>query len=1020
MTPGHSTRAREIFEAAVQRPAAEIDGFVRTASAGNEALYWEVRHMLAEQTQPSDRALLMSRKADSAPVFSAGQLVAGRYRIVCYLSRGGMGEVYQAEDLEFHEMVALKTLLPAIASDQSMISRFKQEIQLSRKIAHTNVCRVFDLARHTTDSSTGETIVFLTMEFLPGETLAARLQHEGRLRTEAALPLLEQMADALDAAHRAGVIHRDFKPSNVMLVPAADGLRAVVTDFGLARKFVPADEPTDTLTGKVMGTLDYMAPELLTGSIASFGSDVYALGMVAYRMITGGLPFDSEPLSGAILRSRQSVPSPREAVPDLDPNWERAIIRALDPDPARRFFHAAQFIQALHGEIPDTVALPVSAGRKHLVAIGVALLLGLSLWLGWVSYARYRNRPPPESLALYHQGLDDIHAGAYYAASSALEKALQIAPRYPMARARLAEAMIELEIPDKASQQMLIVRRQDLSSLSRLDRLQVQAIDLRITREFAATAATYEQMLPLAGSDSSDLYVDLGRAYENLAQASKATAAYQHATQGASQNPAAWLRLAVRYSRDSNFLKSEEAFHRAEELYRLSSNLEGLTEVAFQRGVAANRQNNMEQGAVYLRQAMESAHLIGNIQQEVRARLQLANNAYTSGDAALAESLAREALAAAQANQLETQAIVGLVNLGNAFRRKLDLSGAERYYNDALALARRNNVPRFVALGQLSLAALHDQMKRPEDVASEASEALEYFQSNHWSQETFQGLTLLGRAQLARADYSSASDSFQRLLDAAEKAQNRAQIALAQQSLGSVFEALQQYPQALDHFRKYLELSTDAENAGYAASESGNALWRLGRYEEAATMFDKAAASAAKFPALRISIAFNRARMELSRENFAKSAALAQDALTTDTGHNPGTLTSFKTILGLATFGSGKKAEGLRICSDAVVEAAKAGDAGVLLDARLGLGQAHVENGDRALALAILKDAERNVGSRLESRWRLLALMSRVDSQYAVPARQALDAMATQLGAEAFRQYLTRPDVQKLARPLQP
>src|SRR5580704_10938854 len=179
MTPERYRRVCEIFDAAMERPAGAFE-FARAQCGDDLELYSAVCRMIEAHRatgfldhQPTGVAAV---RAGSPPVFSEGQMVAGRYRIVRYLSRGGMGEVYQAEDLEFHELVALKTLLPAIASDQDMISLFKQEIQLSRKIAHPNVCRVFDLSRHTSEGSSGEIIVFLTMEFLAGETLAAYLQ----------------------------------------------------------------------------------------------------------------------------------------------------------------------------------------------------------------------------------------------------------------------------------------------------------------------------------------------------------------------------------------------------------------------------------------------------------------------------------------------------------------------------------------------------------------------------------------------------------------------------------------------------------------------------------------------------------------------------------------------------------------------------------------------------------------------------------------------------------------------------
>src|ERR1022692_851289 len=219
----------------------------------------------AEMSSPAGTALFVS--------LPAGDVVSGRYRIVRFIARGGMGEVYEAEDLELKGRVALKTLLPEIASDPRMISRFKQEIQLSRKIAHPNVCKVFDLARHPADSSPAP-VILLSMEYLPGETLGQKLARAGRLSVDEALPIMRQMAAALDAAHAAGVIHRDFKTSNVMLVPSGGGVRVVVTDFGLARNAGSDGETTATLPGRVAGTLDYMAPELLTGRPATVASDV--------------------------------------------------------------------------------------------------------------------------------------------------------------------------------------------------------------------------------------------------------------------------------------------------------------------------------------------------------------------------------------------------------------------------------------------------------------------------------------------------------------------------------------------------------------------------------------------------------------------------------------------------------------------------------------------------------------------------------------------------------------------------
>ena len=174
-------------------------------------------------------------------MFRTGEVVAFRFRIVRYLAKGGMGELYEAEDLELHERVALKTILSHVSNDERSIVRFKREVHLARQVTHPNVCRIYDVFRHRctaspTDSRADE-IVFLAMELLHGETLAEKLQRDGRFSTAELLPVVRQMAAGLTSAHRVGVVHRDFKSQNVMLVKPARGeeeMRVVVTDFGLA------------------------------------------------------------------------------------------------------------------------------------------------------------------------------------------------------------------------------------------------------------------------------------------------------------------------------------------------------------------------------------------------------------------------------------------------------------------------------------------------------------------------------------------------------------------------------------------------------------------------------------------------------------------------------------------------------------------------------------------------------------------------------------------------------------------
>jgi Flp pilus assembly protein TadD/TolB-like protein len=322
-------------------------------------------------------------------MFSAGEVVAARFRIIRLLGTGGLGEVYEAEDLVLKgEPVALKTLRASLAADETAVDRLTQELLLARRISHPNVCRVYDVYRHPIAS--GAPISFFTMERLDGETLAARVRR-GRIATPDALPLVRQMAEAIDAAHAANVAHGDLKPGNIMLVPSTRGVdRVVVTDFGLAR-WVPAGTTllSTTLESRRWGTPVYMAPEQLLGQPLTRASDIYALGVVCYEMVTGEQPFNIvPPLLLAVRKLRHAPRPPRELVPDLDPRWEAAILRCLDVDPGRRFQLARDLVDEL--ERGPTRRRARAIGAAALATAGVAA----ATWIGTAVVDRRTTASP--------------------------------------------------------------------------------------------------------------------------------------------------------------------------------------------------------------------------------------------------------------------------------------------------------------------------------------------------------------------------------------------------------------------------------------------------------------------------------------------------------------------------------------------------------------------------------------------------------------------------------------------------
>jgi serine/threonine protein kinase len=293
--------------------------------------------------------------ASAAGAFAAGDLIAGRFLVVRLLGAGGLGEVYEATDQALGTAVALKVLSAAVATDPVMLERFRREIQNARRITHPNVCRVFDLGIH---QGSDQHRFFVTMEVLAGESLATHLEARPALSTAEALPILTQLAAGLQAAHDAGVIHRDLKPANVMLLPDP-ARRVVITDFGLAISVDQLDLGL-TETWELLGTPEYMAPEQTKRGATTPATDVYALGLIAFEMLTKQRPFDPEatPLATVVKRRYEPPKTLRQVRKDVDGAWDAAIGRCLDADPTRRFQRPADVIAALEGRAPR------KAGRR--------------------------------------------------------------------------------------------------------------------------------------------------------------------------------------------------------------------------------------------------------------------------------------------------------------------------------------------------------------------------------------------------------------------------------------------------------------------------------------------------------------------------------------------------------------------------------------------------------------------------------------------------------------------------------
>ncbi len=270
-------------------------------------------------------------------------MLSGRYQIIGLLGRGGMGEVYRANDLTLDQEVALKFLPEGMASDPGMLARFHGEVRIARQVSHPNVCRVYDVGEI-------EGHLFLSMEYVDGEDLASLLRRIGRLPSDKAVEFARRICAGLAAAHEKGVLHRDLKPANIMIDSRG---RVVIMDFGLAA----VASQVQGLEIRA-GTPGYMSPEQLAGREVTVRSDIYALGLVLYEMFTGKRPFEAENLAELIEMQHGSQPvTMTSLVKDIDPAAESVISRCLLPDPKRRPGSALAVAAALPGGDPLAAAL---------------------------------------------------------------------------------------------------------------------------------------------------------------------------------------------------------------------------------------------------------------------------------------------------------------------------------------------------------------------------------------------------------------------------------------------------------------------------------------------------------------------------------------------------------------------------------------------------------------------------------------------------------------------------------------
>ncbi|MEZ5404276.1 MAG: protein kinase [Bryobacteraceae bacterium] len=1001
MSPERWERVREVFDAVVDLDPVERVRVLDALCGGDGETRAEVERLLRLSDSAGD--FLEEPLIEPGRSLGDGDVVAQRYEIKGLLGRGGMGEVYEAHDRLLREAIAFKTIRPDLAADRRVLERFQKEITAARRVTHPNVCRVYEVG-------VDRGIHYFTMELLVGETLAARLRRDGRLRAEAAVPLIRQMALGLDAAHEAGVIHRDFKSANVMLV----GGRAVITDFGLARATgamaATASADTAVSTTQLAGTVGYMSPEQMRGAPVTAASDIYSFGIVMYEMAAGKLPFDDSNVLNSAMQRGGRIPDVRAEAPEAGGRWASAIERCLQPEADRRFATAGEI--AAHFARGSGPAARMRLGRRQ-VAVGSAVAATAAV--GGIFWPGGEYTPKPEAVSWYEKGVDSALSMTYEASRKALEQAVSVDPGYAPAHAYLAAADAELDDPSSAKEAMLkAMSAVQAARFGSGDRLRVRTFERLLARDLAGAIEAASQLAAAARTirERAAAHVQLAWIEQKRQDLAATRKNLEEALKLDSTHAGAHLRLAIVYNQEQKPAQAGEEFAAAERLFRAASNQDGVTGVLWHHARFLARIRKPAEALAMAKRGLAIAESTGNRYSQIRLRLVQALAYRNAGDLARSREVAEQAVRTAAEYRMDATAAVGLLDLGNAHLLRDEREAAERYFLQGLQAARTGRADFSEARAGLSLASLYVQYGRPAKALAQIDRALPYFRDGGHQRETMQGLLLLGGVQTQLAHYDEARRTLQEALERGEQLGDREQHGLAYGFMAAVLTETGQWPAAVTAQSRALELFGDLRG-GYRAAHilASRARVRgwLGQFPEARSDMAEARRWADRAPGNQAQV---RANLTLAESEMAymqgdwKAAAVA--ARRAGAVHGDGNEDRQAALIeALATFRNGGREADVR---RAIAAFDHEGGAYWAARGRLLFAEA---SGDRAAAGEALQFFEPR--QNWEAIWRCRRAMGG-GVEHGPAQRAALEELRRSWGAEGVAGYVGRPDVKSLLR----
>ncbi len=1000
----------------------------------------------------------------------------GPYEIISSIGAGGMGVVYRARDLRLDRQVAIKLLPAEMAADPHARERLRREAMAAAALDHPYICKIFEIGE---DNDT----LFLVMEYIAGQTLHRRLV-DGRMSLPDVLRVAGEIAEALQEAHAGRILHRDLKPDNIMLTQQG---HVKVMDFGLAKRIEDAARPADDATvqmqgqltapGTILGTPDYMSPEQIKGQALDERSDLFSFGVILAEMISGRHPFRKPSMMETMAAVLRETP---EMNGDIPQGLILVLRRTLAKDAADRYASITdmradlarladsgeavadekpgsgripsigrdvELQQLLPAEIPEAglvVASPpiheshlriawrslrtlAGTGRRSrtsaALALAVLVMAALAVW--WLLPGG-GYQATPEAVRWYREGVAAMRDGTYYKASMALEQAVRNDSTFTMAHARLAEAWMEMDFTAKARDEML--RATPPGSHPRLTRAEqsyVNALHLTLTGNFAGAVEKYRDIVSrTSGAEQANAWLDLGRAYERNEKLKEALDSYTEASQRQSQNPAAWLRLAILYVRQRDPDKAAGAFGKAEQIYRGLSNFEGVTEVLYQRAVLANRLGKSSDARAALAQALELSRHTGSLSQQILALLQLSAYECRVNNFTQAQADATEAIDLARVNGLENLTTRGLVDLGNAYFLKGDGEEARKYFEQSLEYARRYRSDRNESRALLSLGSLEMSRGQTDEGLRNVQQAMAWYVRGGYQKETAQALILIARAQRQKGDYAAALQSFEQQLEIGRKLGDSAQIALAEQGMGTVLQAQGHLPRALSRYQQAYEAARktgDQLNAENDILDASEALWQLGHYDQARQLLEQCGSSTSRTVlALADQI---RGAMALSQRQFPVAIETSRRLLS-QKGLGADLEARIRSVLGRAQAAAGARREGVASTEEAVSLATKSGSPWLIAETRRAHAETLLAAGEDRRALQAAQFAQQwfaRAGNQ-EAEWHCWLVESLAEVRLAEPAksREAAQKAAALLAdlrqkwddPGNYNKYLNRPDVQ--------